>query len=151
VTAKQVEARVLLPHLFQTRKLCPKRSKEEYARGWEGWRRLDGEDEAGGAGGGEQSRLLRLMRTCVHSVKKGELTARCVLTQILPVTRVCVPIPPMQVPTCRAIRMFMLKPDKAAMPSRKTACILRAMPVNLLLHHTRVSLSSHTEMWLQET
>ena len=62
----------------------------------------------------------------------------------------CIPIPPMQVPTCRAIRMLMLKPDKAAMPSRKTACIFRAMPVNLP-EHKRVSVSCHTGIWLQET
>jgi hypothetical protein len=100
VTAKQVEARVLPPHLFQTHKLCPKRPKR-----------------------GQKKHMQEAY---------------------------CIPIPPMQVPTCRAIRMLMLKPDKAAMPSRKTACILRAMPVNLP-GHTRVSLSCHTGMWLQGT
>ena len=74
MTAKQVEARVLPPHLFQTRKLCPKRLKRDQKKNMqEVGKDDDGGTEtegAGGAGGGEQHRLLRLMRTCVHSVER---------------------------------------------------------------------------------
>ena len=82
MTAKQVEARVLPPHLFQTRKLCPKRLKRDEKKNMQVVGKAgDGGTEAegaGGAGGGEQHHLLRFMRTCVHLVEKGELRERCV-------------------------------------------------------------------------
>ncbi len=89
----------------ETKRDQKKNMQEEGKAGDDGTER-EGE---GGAGGGEQ-----MCEHAYRSARRHLYGWNRYAIQILPVTRVCVeyciPIPPMQVPTCRAIELCVLLP-----------------------------------------